>query len=233
MATTVNVIITRALRLLSQINSGIAPTVGEQVDALFALNAMLDSWRNDRIMCYALQEEAITLVQGVSTYAIGPTGAIVTTRPVKIESARVDVGTISYEVKKIEEHEFANISVKTQQRAYPLKFWYQPLFPNGVVNLWPVPGQAATLYVSTWVPVLAFATINDTVSLPPGWEQAITTNLAVEMAPEYEMEAPATVKNMALTSLKRIKRLNARTVRMYFDSSLSGGASFYSNGNPI
>ena len=92
MATTVNLIITRALRLLSQLNSGVQPTISEQGDALSTLNAMIDSWRNDRLMCYALQEEAIPLTQGVATYTIGPTGALVTTRPVKIESARVDAG---------------------------------------------------------------------------------------------------------------------------------------------
>jgi len=233
MATTVNLIITRALRLLSQLNSGVQPNVSEQSDALSTLNAMLDSWRNDRLMCYTLQEEAIPLTQGVATYTIGPTGALVTTRPVKIESARVDAGGISYEVRKMDEHEYANIGLKTQQQSYPLKFWYQPTFPNGTIYLWPVPSQAAVLYVTTWFPILSFVTVNDTVSLPPGWEQALTTNLAIEMAPEYEMEASSTVQKSAMQSLKNIKRVNNRAPRMYFDNSMLTGASFYSNGNSL
>ena len=233
MATTVQLIINRALRLLSEINSGSTPTVSESSDALVTLNAMLDSWRNDRLMCYALREEAIPLVAGNITRTIGPTGDLVSTRPTKIESARVDVGTISYVVKTIEEQEYASIGLKTQQQSWPLRLWYQPSFPNGTVYLWPVPAQSVTLYVTTWTPVLSFATVSDAVNLPPGWEEALATNLAINIAPEYGTQPAQTLMKMAMDSLKNIKRLNNRPVRMYFDNSLLSGATYYSNGNPI
>lgn len=233
MATTVQLIITRALRLLSEINSGAAPTASESADALTTLNAMLDSWRNDRLMCYALREEAIPLIQGNITRTIGPTGDLVTTRPVKIESARVDVGLISYPVKVIQEQEYSMIGIKTQQQSWPMRMWYQCSFPNGTIYLWPVPAQSCTLYVTTWTTVLSFAALTDAVSLPPGWEQALATNLAIQMASEYATQPSAMVMKMAADSLKLIKRVNNKPVRMYFDNSLLTGATYYTNGNPI
>ena len=233
MAITVQALITRSLRLLSEINSGQAPTLNESNDALVSLNTMLDAWRRDRLLCYALQEQAIPLTQGMMTQTVGPTGGFVTTRPVKVESARVDVGVISYNVKIIEEQEYSIIGLKTQQQSYPLRMWYQPSFPNATIYLWPVPSQPCTLYISTWTPILPFVNLTDTISLPPGWERALTANLALEMAPEYQTDPADGLIKIAAESLKLLRRANSQPVRMYFDNSLLGSANYYSNGQPV
>src|SRR4051812_2373819 len=102
-------IIDRALRLLGQLESGQSATTAETADCLTALNAMLDSWRNERLMCWALQDEAIPLVSTNSTRSLGPSGDYVTTRPQDILGAYVVYSTSSIPVRVITAQEWDSI----------------------------------------------------------------------------------------------------------------------------
>jgi len=106
-------LVDRASRLLGLINSGESPTSAESADALIAINSMLDSWRNDRLMAYALQNETLAMVASQASYTIGPSGDLNTVRPVSIESAFMREGNIDYPVRVIDAEEFNSIPDKT------------------------------------------------------------------------------------------------------------------------
>lgn len=229
---TVQNLVDRSMRLIGNLEPGTSGTAAESADALTALNAMLASWRNSSLMCYAMQDQSIPLVATNSTRTIGPSGNLITTRPTNIETAYVIVGTLSYPVEVITAEEFALITIKTLTNAWPYRLWYQPNIPDGTINLWPVPDASSTLHVITRTPVNAFAALTDVVSLPPGYEDAICFNLAVYMAPEYEREPSKVVTAMAKETIKILKRTNNETPRMYFDYSLLGRTRIMtSNGN--
>lgn len=208
---TVQQVINRSLRILGVLASGASPTSDETSDALFALNAMLGSWRNEKLMVYALQDISITLISGTASYTIGATGGTVTTNPVKIESARVTVSNYDYPVELIDDKQYNAITDKTSQSSYPDKLYWNHSQANGTAYVWPVPNAANTLKLSVWTPLTAFAAASDTITLPPGYEDAFASNLAIQIAPEYDgITVSPLVFEMAKSTKASIKRINRK-----------------------
>lgn len=217
MTTTVQNIVDRAGRLLSVLNSGESLTTTESSDALIALNAMLDSWRNDRLMCYSMQDESFSLVANQRTYTVGPSGtALATTRPVHIEEAYyLDANNVTTGLDILDEEQYAGIISKLQTGTYPQRVWFQPTMPNLTVYVHPVPAASVgAIHFLDYVPVLAFSAVSDTVTLPPGWEEALASNLALVISPEYQIQPSQLVMAMAQSSKAAIKRVNGRPIRL-------------------
>lgn len=214
---TASTLITRALRLIGQINPGSSAASGELTDGLEALNALIDSWRNDRLMCYAVRDESFALTSGEDQYTIGNGGTFNTTRPVSILSAYVVSSGYSYPVKVLTEVEFARVAYKANEAEWPEYLWYSPGIPLGTITVYPVPTTAAYLHLMTETPLEAFESTSDAVYLPPGWQEALASNLAIRIAPEYETQASAAVNQMALESKKGIRRVNNRPLKLRSD----------------
>lgn len=212
---TVATIGNRALRLLGVIASGDTPSTSEQSDYLTALNALLSSWTNEKLMCYAIQDESFNLVANTSSYTIGSGGTFSTTRPVRIEGAYIVVNGVSYDVDVIDELEYAAIPAKTTTASWPDRLYYQPAMTSsrGTIYVYPVPSQVSALHLLTRTQVTAFSATTDTVTLPPGWEDALAYNLAVTIAPEFEREASSTVIGKARETKAAIKVVNSRPIR--------------------
>lgn len=210
---TVQTVCNRAGRLLGVLASNTAMGSNESADALVALNALLDSWRNDSLMCYAHQEESLTLSASTTSYTIGPGGTLSTTRPVAIDQAWVVVSNISYQVQLIQDSEYAALPDKTATADWPYFANYKASMSTGTLYVYPVPNATRTMKLLTRVVVSAFSAVTDTVTLPPGWEEALAYNLAVELAPEYEVEPSATVMGRAQMSKATIKRINAAPIK--------------------
>lgn len=207
---TIQTKINRALRLGGIIGSGESPTTDESADALEALNAMLDSWRNDKLLVYAFKDITVTLINGTATYTIGATGGTVDTAPVKIESAFVRQSGVDYHLKPITDAYYQAKAEKTITSDIPSEFMFNHTFPNATITLYPVPTVANTLYVRVWTPLSAVA-LTDTFTFPPGYEDAIVYNLTIRNSPEYPniTLSPAVVE-IARSSLAGIKRVNAK-----------------------
>ena len=172
---TVQTVIDRGLRLIGQVASGQSATAAETADGLITINAMLDSWRNDKLLCFAYQVEALTLANGIASYTVGASGDLNTTRPVEIVNAYVVDNSISYEVLPMSETEYAAISQKTTTADWPSRFLFRPSVASSraTIIVWPVPNAARTLDLTTRVIVAAFSAASDTITLPPGWEDAL------------------------------------------------------------
>ena len=217
---TVQTIINRSLRQLGQIATGQSPTASESNEAFIAINAMLGSWFNEKLMVYAIVDISIPIISGNTTRTIGASGNVVSTRPPKLESAYVIYSTTSIPVEIINDDQWSAIPEKTATSSYPTKIYYEPDYPNGTIYLYPVPNGSSTLHVMTWTPLTAFVALTDVISLPPGYEDALAFNLSVMIAPEYEIgKAPDVIVEMARTTKANIKRVNARPVKAYTELS--------------
>lgn len=203
--------IARAIRLLGL---GRTPSTDDYADGLIALNAMLDSWRNDGLLCYAFQDETLTLASSDGSYTIGSGGDLNTTRPVEIVDAWIEASNISYPVRLIEDDEYAAIPDKTSTADWPDRANYRPTMTTGNLRVWPLPNATRTMKLTTRVVVASFAATTDTVTLPPGWDQLIDSNLAVNMAPEFPVPVPAETAKMARDSMRLVRRMNARPFKM-------------------
>jgi hypothetical protein len=113
------------------------------------MNAMLGSWNNERLMCYAVRDESLTMIAAQASYTVGPAGILATTRPVEIADAYVVVSNISYSVRIMNESEYASIPDKTATAAYPDHIYYQPSMSAGTVYVYPVPNATSALHLLT------------------------------------------------------------------------------------
>lgn len=221
-------IIGRAHRLLGIVQSGDSLPEAEYQDGLVALNAMISSWQTEKLIVYALIDTAFSLVNGTSSYTVGPSGNFaLTPRPQKIENVFVRNDSIDYSVQLVDSDKWFSIPDKSSQSDpdLPIYAYYEPTLTTGTLLLWPVPNSTYSLHIVTWTTIASLETLSTAIALPQGYERALAYNLAVEIAPEVartvivsplssspriDREASLTVKNIAIESKAAIKRANQR-----------------------
>lgn len=210
MATTVQTVINRSFRLLGVIAQGQTAPASDTYDALSALNAMLDCWRNEKLMVDSFTNITVPLVSAQASYTIGASGADVTaTSPVRIESAYVHKSGIDYDVEPIDDQTYQSIAQKTSASDIPEFFLFNHTNTNSTLYVYPVPNEVNNLYLRVWSPFAAFSSASDTFAMRPGMEEAVVYNLAIALHPEYPGNQlnPVVVKK-ATDSLASIKRIN-------------------------
>lgn len=221
---TVTDLIKASLRLLRVYGPNETPTATELSDGLTIINEMLDSFNAERLLIYQILRAAHDLTAGVSQYTIGAGGTFNTTRPARIESAGLILDkTATPQVIEaplevlLYQDEWAAIYLKGLTSTYPRKMWYNPNFPLGEINLWPVPNESKQqIVLYTWGALTAFATVGTTVSLPPGYSTFLRTNLAVWLAEEYGVTPTENVIDQARKATARVKDLNvSRSVPLF------------------
>lgn len=200
-------IVRRALRLIRAIGEGETPTAQEYTDALEAMNSMLDSWRNDRLMVYAVQSVDFTLT-GASSYSIGPGQTFNAVTPILVQSAGFTLAGHDYGVDVVGAEQYGEITEKALIADYPRVVYYEAGAPNGLVYIWPVP-SSGTLSLDLYVPFANYTNPADAVILPAGYERAIAYNLAIEIAPEYGKEPSVAVAAIAKESKRQIESTNS------------------------
>jgi hypothetical protein len=106
--------------------------------------------------------------------------------------------------------------------------FYNPGYPLGTINLYPVPlSSAYTLHVNSYGELESFSNIADVYSLAPGYARAVIFNLALELAPDFNKAAPPEVVKMAAQSKRYIKRINSPDVRMSADAAILRDGGIY------
>lgn len=209
-------IIKRALRMLGVLAQGEELSPEDAQDALSVLNALLAEISNGA-MVYAKTLDAIALTAGQSSITVGPSGAIITDRPVRVlPESYIDLSGVSYPLSVLSLQQYNSIAVKADG-GIPSGIWVQPNMPDITVTLWPVPSQAMTLRLWSDKVVTSFPGLTSIVSLPPGYENALPSMLAVELAAEYEVQPPGAVLQAAARGRRVIKRTNWQPPLQSFD----------------
>jgi len=204
MTTTALDIINRAARLIGVTFKSEVLTADEANDGLTALNDMLDSWSNEDLLTYAYTLESFPLTSAAS-YTIGIGGDFNTSRPIDIASAVVRVGGIDYSLDIISLEEYqTEIPLKSIASPIPQLLTYDNGYPLGTMRIYYVP-QGGTLTLQSNKPLSNLSSLTSTVILPPGWNKALKSNLAIDLASEYGVEVPASVIAMAKESKGLIK----------------------------
>jgi len=203
---TVRDLISSSLRKITVLGAGENMTAEDATDGLNSLNQMLDSWSADGQVIYSRSVNTKALSSGVLTYTMGPGGDIDTARPVSITEATITLNQIVTPLQIWGAETYSTLGFPSLQ-GIPSNIYVNNSVPLLTLQLYPVPIGGLTLTLYSMKKLSDFG-LNDTVILPPGYERALIYNLAVEIAPEYEREASATVKNIASDSLSTIKRNN-------------------------
>lgn len=190
---TVASLIDKAFIDLGVIAVGESVSSAVQTDAFERLNQLLSSWSNEQVMVHLQTHTAFSggVVAGTSSYTVGTAGALVTAaRPVRIVawtsvsgSFRRGGPVISFdELRAKSQNDTARRSVLPEMVAADSGF------PNINIEIFPTPDTGpGTLSLDYWTPLVAFAAVGDTVTLPDGYEDALHFNLAVALAPHYNI----------------------------------------------
>ena len=89
--------------------------------------------------------------------------------------------------------------------------------------LWPVPSEVVQIVLSTDRVLTNIASSSTTLTFPPGYAKLYKYKLGVELAPIFGKKASDDTKRIAIETLANLKRINNKSPKSRFDSSLAGG----------
>lgn len=230
---------TRALRLLGVIDATATPSAEDIQTCFDALNDMVDDWGTQRQTIYKITRNVFSLTANTASYTLGSGGTWNIVRPVWIERVSViptnsgtgNTGPMEIPIGyTLDIQEFQQITIKTATSTFPQCIYWDRGWSAGLstVQVYPVPTSsdgAIVLYTPT--AVTQFTDLSTEYTFPPGYAKALRYNLAVELAPEYGIEPPDTVRKIAMESLADIKRANSAPIEAQFDAALIGVAGRY------
>jgi hypothetical protein len=203
----------------------------DKADGLLVLNRMLDAWKAERAMVFAVVPTTFTIQPNKATYTIGPSGADIAAsdRPEAIERANVIYTNSSPNPESplrvlLSEQEWQTVSPKTMKATIPSVLYYERLTGNGLIHLWQVPTVANQVAVYLWQTVNQFAAIGDTIALPTAYQEAIETNLALRLAarfPDRQHISQITI-DLARQSRQRVRASNTPVLLMQTEAAARG-----------
>src|SRR5215831_5351503 len=174
---TVQDLIESSFRLIGAIVAGESLETNELNDAFVSLNQMLASWNTEGASLVARQRLTIPVASS-NQYALP-------TRPIRIESASVASGGIDSPLEIVDSVGWEATPEKQATSVYVQKLYCDYAYPSSTVYIAPIPRLGGTLELWVYVIIPQFATVNDSIDLPPGYEIALRYNFAVALLPEY------------------------------------------------
>lgn len=237
-------IITDALQWINVYAPGETIPDPDAERCLSKLNDMIDGWSNESLITYAYLQQSGVLIPGQQTYTIGTGGNFNVPRPLRIlrgpgAAYVLDPNSNKYEMNVVEQPEWNMIgnSGPTVQSNFPDTLFYDPQYPLGNMNFFPYPTIGYTAYWFSWLPLTDFASLTSVFALPPGYKDAMQTNLAINVWGYFKKGDPTPYfVKMAGDALGKVKRTNMKPNVAVYDPELfsRGGNSWsiYIDGPP-
>jgi hypothetical protein len=178
-----------------------------------ALNIMLKAWSAQGMKIFTVQEIILPLVQGQTTYRIGPSGDLVTDRPLKIVECFLRLNQVApnfndIQLQPMSREEYTMLGNKSSQ-GVPNSYYYDAQIPNGVLYIYLTPDLISEGYtVHLWRQRLV-SDINgptDNFDFPQEWFQALRWGLAAETSLENQCP-PATIQFIEAKAEKYINEM--------------------------
>lgn len=231
--TTVLDLVTEALVTVKALAVGETAPPAMSTTGLTRFNEVLEALSIQNLAVFSTLQTTFPLVAGTASYTIGPSGAVVAQRPPFLDTAYVSYGGTDFPVVVHTEDEYALLALKSQP-GIPQWLIYDPAYPNGVMVLWPVPDQAATLTIYQNLDFTAATSLFDTFAMPPGYRRMIRLMLAWELLTDYPGMTAAEMQKLEAdtrTAIALVKRNNKKPELLrseVADLDCSGGGN-YSN----
>lgn len=192
MATAVSQIILQSyceVNVIQDTSESISSTL--QGDAFLKLNQWYSSQSARRLMAYLVVHQVFTLTAGTPTYTLGTAGTLATAaRPVavtgwKSASGAFDAGGTPESFDSLRQKQQNNIGATS---VLPECVAADQGFPSINIEVYPTPATSpGSLTLDYWTPLVQFATVADTLTLPDGFERWIVLGLALELETRYPL----------------------------------------------
>jgi hypothetical protein len=231
-------LITDSLMLVGVVAEGESVPAAQAQHGLRTLNRLLDTWRLDSMLVYAIDRQVVQATANVGTYTIGTGATWNVERPVRIETAGLldttQTPTLEIPLKVLTDEEYQAISLKGLTSTYATWLYYDQAYPAGNVILWPTPTVARQVALYLWHPLTSIASLATTLSFPPGYENMCLYGLAVHLAAAYRVTLPETTAALAVSTMAAVQSQNSASPVMQLPGALygsgSGGRWNYVNG---
>jgi hypothetical protein len=153
------------------------------------------------------------------TYTIPGDFAIA--RPLRITNAFTRFSSLDFTLDvMMSQARFTEILYKAQPGPWPVVAWYNAAMPYGILNVFPTPASAGTLYLYTDT-ILSNLTIDQTLIVPQGYARALKWCLAKELCGEFGYPMTDSIRVNAAESLAMVRALNAvPAVQSRYDNAL-------------
>lgn len=218
---TIRKIITSALQRMNAASANSEPTAEDINVGLSAFNTLIDSLSNNILNIYTTTPYRFSMVAGVQDYTLGPTGDWVVDRPMRIETA-VLMAYATHNGSEITENQntmflpldlvnfadFSSITVRKLATTWPTVVYDTGTYPNRTLRFWPVPQSTLDVELWLWSPLATYATIDDELNLPPGYERYLILKLVMELAPEFGKTITDTLMATLQEAENNIKTIN-------------------------
>ena len=214
------------MRLTGALGMGETLPAVELAAGLSALNAMLDEWSNNGLTVSRRTRLNFSWAASQQTRTIGPTGDFVADRPRRLEHAFQRVNSTDTPIGLVEEDEYSSLSSKSITGNMIRCMWMDPTTPNATLYAWPVPNTTLDVHLAFLGDIQTFDNASEEMDLPDGYQTAIEYNLAIELAPEFQVQVPASVERRAFSSKRALKRTNTRIPMMRVDPTLISGRRY-------
>lgn len=220
-------IINFSLKASGVLGVGQSPLAEDLNDSFTALNGLLAVWQRKRWLIWHLTDNALTSTGAVS-YSVGPGGDFDVARPDRLEAAffrqfiNSTPNQVDYPLEILESREDYNRIVLKTLPSLPRYIFYDADLPLGYVYPWPVP-QAGIyeIHLTLKATLSQFSSLNDSIALPPEYEEALWTNLTVRLAPIYQYQVRPEVLALAKSSLAVIRGANTQIPRLLMPTFLN------------
>jgi len=222
---TVRDVIYDAMLLLGVMESGEAIPANQAQDAFRRFNGLLSIWSAEELLIYTTNRNVYPLVIGQASYTYGPSGNFNAARPIWIDRASVIPAanpTLEIPVDIYTDQDWQTVSIKSTTSSFPLCIHPRGDYPQNTIDVWPVPTATCSLVFYVPVALTAATSINDTVSFPPGYEEAFTAALAVRLGPIFGVQASPDVRAMAISGKDTLRAQNLVVPTLLCDSSMLG-----------
>ncbi len=181
---TVLELITDALITVKALAVGETAPADMTTDALTKFNDVLEALSIQNLAVYSITQTTFPLVAGTASYTIGPSGSVVAQRPPFLDTAFVRYQGTDFPVELHTDQEYALLSLKSQP-GIPQWMIYDAAYPNGIIVLWPVPDQPATMTIYQNTAFTPATALTDAFAMPPGYRRMIRLMLAWELSSDY------------------------------------------------
>lgn len=221
---------TQALQDLMVLGANETMSAADGALALSKLNMLLDQCTSESLMLYSEVRTLWTITANDGSYTVGTGGNVNVARPTYVDFVNyVDTSQnpdLEIPLIRLTDQAYAAIQQKSLTSNLPNYYYYNLTYPLATVELYPIP-TSSTLQGAMYAraQVGEFASLNVSVSLPPGWRRFLVTNLALELAAAFEREPSKVLVRNAMESKATLQRSNLRLT----DAVLDSGALIGSN----
>jgi hypothetical protein len=212
---TVRDLLTRAFRFVKILGADEPMGADDATDALVTLNEVIEQINIDKLLAYYKTDIVFSTVAEQVSYTVGPsttTPNIIAPRPVEIIDgfSRRDSNDYPLFIASKEDYNLVQrkgLTISGWQQAV----YYEAAWPKGTLYVYPKPNDADTaIHLTVMAEIASYSTLNETVSLPPGYAFFLRTRIGERLAVDYGVPFTAQMEKLMTGAETAVKRNNVK-----------------------